>query len=102
METKTTQTLKELTAMKKVELTVRIEPERLDALRYFMKSKEHTTPQKELQRTLESLYEKYVPVETREYLDSKRKPTPVRPRPKRSANATVPVATTISEENENG
>jgi hypothetical protein len=76
--------------------------ERLDALRFFMKSKEHTTPQKELQRTLESLYEKYVPVETREYLDSKRKPTPVRPRPKRPAKTTVPVATTIMEENGNG
>jgi nicotinamide riboside kinase len=102
METKTTQTLKELTAMKKVELTVRIEPERLDALRFFMKSKEHTTPQKELQRTLESLYEKYVPVETREYLDSKRKSAPTRLRPKRSANATTPMATTIKEENGNG
>jgi hypothetical protein len=52
--------------------------------------------------TLESLYEKYVPVETQEYLDSKRKPTPVRLRPKRSANATTPMATTIKEENGNG
>jgi hypothetical protein len=76
--------------------------ERLDALRFFMKSKEHATPQKELQQTLESLYEKYVPVETQEYLDSKRKPTPVRLRPKRSANATTPMATTIKEENGNG
>jgi hypothetical protein len=52
--------------------------------------------------TLESLYEKYVPAETREYLDSKRKPASTRLRPKRSAKATVPVATTIMEENGNG
>jgi hypothetical protein len=69
--------------MEKTELTVSIEPERLDALQFFMLSKENTTPQKELERTLAEMYEKYVPSDTREYLDNKRKPTPVRPRPKR-------------------
>lgn len=42
------------------------------------------TPEKELQRLLEELYEKYVPADTREYLDSKNKPA-VRPRPRRTA-----------------
>ena len=69
--------------MEKTELTVTIEPERLDALRYFLSAKEKSTPQRELQRALEELYEKYVPAEMREYLDSKCRPSPARPRPRR-------------------
>ena len=70
--------------MDKIELKVTMEPERLDALRYFLSAKEKRTPEKELQRLLEELYEKYVPADTREYLDSKNKPA-VRPRPRRTA-----------------
>ena len=33
--------------MEKVELKVMMEPERLDALRYFLSAKEKSTPQKE-------------------------------------------------------
>ena len=51
--------------MEKIELKVTMEPERLDALRYFLSAKEKSTPQKELERALEGLYEKYVPPETR-------------------------------------
>ena len=40
--------------------------------------------EKELQRALDQLYEKCVPAEMREYLDSKRKPVASRPRPRRS------------------
>ena len=69
--------------MDKTELTVTIEPERLDALRYFLSAKEKSTPQRELQRALEELYEKYVPAEMREYLDSKCRASPARPRPRR-------------------
>lgn len=69
--------------MEKVELKVTMEPERLDALRYFLFAKEKSTPQKELQRALDGIYEKYVPAEMREYLDSKCKPATSRP--KRSA-----------------
>ena len=69
--------------MEKTELTVTIEPERLDALRYFLSAKEKSTPQRELQRALEELYEKYVPAEMREYLDSKCRPSPARPCPRR-------------------
>ena len=50
--------------MEKTELTVSMEPERLDALRYFLAAKNKRTPQKELQRALEELYETYVPAET--------------------------------------
>ena len=56
--------------MEKTELTVSMEPERLDALRYFLAAKNKRTPQKELQRALEELYEAYVPAETRAYLDA--------------------------------
>lgn len=66
--------------MEKVELKVTMEPERLDALRYFLSAKEKSTPQKELQHALDELYEKYVPAEMREYLDKKCKPATSRPR----------------------
>lgn len=73
--------------MEKIELKVTMEPERLDALRYFLSAKEKSTPEKELQRALDQLYEKYVSAEMREYLDSKCKPSASRPRPRRSARA---------------
>lgn len=73
--------------MEKTELKVTMEPERLDALRYFLSAKEKSTPEKELQRALDQLYEKCVPAEMREYLDSKCKPAASRPRPRRSARA---------------
>ena len=52
--------------MDKIELKVTMEPERLDALRYFLSAKEKQTPEKELQRLLEEINEKYVPADTRE------------------------------------
>ena len=74
--------------MDKIELKVAMEPERLDALRYFLSTKEKRTPEKELQRMLEELYEKYVPQATREYLDDKISREPkVRDRPRRSVRA---------------
>lgn len=77
--------------MEKVELKLSIEAERLDALTYFMSAKEHTTPQKGLEGALEEMYEKYVPADTREYLDSRLKPSASsRPRPKRPAPKTTP------------
>ena len=46
--------------MEKIELKVTMESERLDALRYFLSVKEKSTPEKELQRALDQLYEKCV------------------------------------------
>ena len=77
----------EVCAVEKIELKVTMESERLDALRFFLSAKEKSTPQKELERALEGLYEKYVPPETREYLDSKCGPAAVRPRPRRPSRA---------------
>ena len=68
--------------MEKIELKVTMEPERLDALRYFLSAREKSTPEKELQRALDQLYEKCVPAEMREYLDSRCKPSASRPRPR--------------------
>lgn len=71
--------------MEKVELKVTMEPERLDALRYFLSDKEKSTPEKKLQRGLDELYEKYVPADTRAYLDHKCGPSAARPRPPASS-----------------
>ena len=74
--------------MEKTELKVSMEPERLDALRYFLAAKHKSTPQKELQRALEELYEAYVPAETRAYLDAKCRPDRHRTRRPTAAKAT--------------
>ncbi len=76
--------------MEKVELKVTMEPERLEALRYFLSEKEKSTPEKELQRGLDELYEKYVPADTRAYLDHKCKPSAARPRPRRPVKSGPP------------
>ena len=75
--------------MEKTELTVSMEPERLDALRYFLAAKNKRTPQKELQRALEELYEAYVPAETRAYLDARCRPDRDRRRPRRPTASKV-------------
>ncbi len=72
--------------MKKATVTVSFDDEKLDALVYFMK-KDSTDPQKALQNELEKLYEKYIPVEMREYLESKA-PAQTRERAKRPARPT--------------
>lgn len=71
--------------MKKSEIVLNFEEEKLDALAYFL-GKENTTPQKELAQTLEELYQLHVPDATREYIESKSTPAAAaRPRPKRPA-----------------
>lgn len=71
--------------MKKSEIVLNFEEEKLDALAYFL-GKENTTPQKELAQTLEELYRQHVPDATREYIESKSTPAAAaRPRPKRPA-----------------
>lgn len=78
--------------MDKIELKVTMEPERLDALRYFLSEQEKSTPEKKLQRGLDELYEKYVPADTRAYLDHKCKPSAARPKPRRPAKSSPPPA----------
>lgn len=77
--------------MEKIELKVSIEAIRLDALQFYLSSKENTTPQKALEKMLTEMYEKYVPAETRLYLDCKLKLSAAsKPRPKRPAQSVVP------------
>lgn len=71
--------------MEKIELKVSMEPERLDALRYFLQKQQKGSPQKELERALEELYETYVPADTRAYLDSRCRPAAARPTSRPSA-----------------
>ena len=71
--------------MEQVDLTVSIDSVRLDALQFYLSKKENTTLQKVLEKMLVEMYEKYVPAETRQYLDSKLKSAAPRPRPRRTA-----------------
>lgn len=63
--------------MEKVSVTVSIEKERLEALTFYLHRKEQTTPLKVLEKMLMEMYEKHVPQDTREYIDSRVKPVPV-------------------------
>lgn len=67
--------------MKKIEITLSFEEEKLEALEFSLR-KEKSSVQKKMQEELAALYEKSVPEAVREYLD--RKSAPVRERPRRS------------------
>lgn len=55
--------------MKKVTVTAACEQEKLRAIQFYL-AKGNTSLEAELDRFLERLYKKYVPVQTREYIDS--------------------------------
>jgi hypothetical protein len=80
--------------MKKINLSISIEDEKLDALVFFM-GKEDTTPQKELADALEKLYTEYVPADTRDYIESRMPSAAAKPkRPARpAATKAQPVGT---------
>lgn len=67
--------------MKKIEITLSFEEEKLEALEFSLR-KEKSSVQKKMQEELAALYEKSVPEAVREYLE--RKSAPVRERPRRS------------------
>ena len=56
--------------MKKTNLTISFESEKLDALLYYMEKKD-VDLQSELAETIQKLYEKYVPQPTRDYIEDK-------------------------------
>lgn len=79
--------------MSKATLSVSMEQARLDALTYFM-GKERRTPQKELEKQLQKLYEECVPPDTREYIERKTPSAATRPsRPAPRPAVTRPVPT---------
>ena len=55
--------------MKKTNITISFEQEKLKALQFYA-AKKDANLQTELDDTLQKLYEKYVPVQTREYIES--------------------------------
>lgn len=76
--------------MKKVNITLTFEDEKLDALEFSLK-KENASVQAKMDEALRQLYEETVPGPVREYLDSKSAPSGAsRPRPKRPAKPSAP------------
>ena len=61
--------------MKKTSISIDMEAEKLRALRFYTEKKE-TTLETELEDFLAKLYEKYVPAQTREYIESTEEPAP--------------------------
>lgn len=55
--------------MKKATVSIQIEQEKLRALRFYAGKKESSL-ENELDEFIEKLYEKYVPAQTREYIES--------------------------------
>lgn len=73
--------------MKKATITVQFEQEKLRALEFYI-SKKDSTLEAELDDFMAKLYEKHVPAQTREYIESmegrdERPPRQTRPRPTR-------------------
>lgn len=66
--------------MKKATISIQIEQEKLRALQFYAGKKESTLGA-ELEEFMEKLYEKYVPAQTREYIESLGSEE-VRPRPR--------------------
>lgn len=66
--------------MKKVNITLAFDDEKLDALEFSLR-KENSSVQSRMDEALKQLYEKTVPEPVREYLDSKAAPAPKSKRP---------------------
>lgn len=82
--------------MKKATITVQFEQEKLRALEFYI-SKKDSTLEAELDDFMEKLYEKHVPTQTREYIESmtdrdERPPRQQRPRPPRPTRPDRPAA----------
>lgn len=72
--------------MKKVEITLSFDEEKLEALEFVLR-KEKTTVKKKLDEALVQLYEQSVPEPVREYLESK---SGVKDRPRRLVKPSHP------------
>lgn len=68
--------------MKKANITIAFDDEKLDALEFSLK-KENATVQNRMDEALRQLYEQTVPEPVREYLDSRAAPTQKPKRPSR-------------------
>lgn len=86
--------------MKKAIITVQFEQEKLRALEFYI-SKKDSTLEAELDDFMAKLYEKYVPAQTREYIESmegreERMPRQTRPRPTRPVRPGAPESSSAS------
>ena len=79
--------------MKKVNITLTIDDEKLGALEFSLQ-KEGMTVQKKMDEALRQLYEETVPEPVREYLDART--TPARPKRPSKPSATKPKASAPS------
>ncbi len=70
--------------MKKVNITLAFEEDKLDALEFSLK-KENASVQSRMEDALRQLYEKTVPEPVREYLDSRAAPAAKPKRPPKTA-----------------
>ena len=61
--------------MKKANITISFEHEKLKALKFYA-GKKDADLRTELEETAQKLYEKYVPAQTREYIESMSEPEP--------------------------
>ena len=77
--------------MKKVTVTAACEQEKLRAIQFYL-AKGNTSLEAELDRFLERLYKKYVPAQTREYIESRESSEePARPKSGKLARTTEPI-----------
>ena len=76
--------------MKKVPITIEFDDEKLRALGFFMGKAIHSDPKVELGKALEALYEKHVPADTREFLESSL-PASAKAKPKPQTKPAAPL-----------
>ena len=77
--------------MDKTSLSISMDTERLDALNYYLLKEKTSSLQKELGRMVEELYEKTVPPDVRDYIDSRgKKAAPPKPKVKPPPTPAVP------------
>ena len=79
--------------MKKVNITLTFDDDKLDALEFSLR-KEHSSVQARMDDALKQLYEQTVPEAVREYLDSKAVPAPKTPN-----SEPKPAAAVVKEDN---
>ncbi|NCC68453.1 MAG: hypothetical protein EOM14_09740 [Clostridia bacterium] len=76
--------------MKKVSLIIKIEEDKLNAIKYYMVKKDADL-ERELGEALEKIYEKYAPAAVREYIDECGTDSKARPSaPKKEATKSRP------------
>lgn len=83
--------------MKKTSISIDMETEKLRALRFYLEKKE-TSLETELEDFLAKLYEKYVPSQTREYIESMEEAVDsTRPRIKRQPHTPAGMPDSVGE-----